>query len=66
MVMLPHARNLGNMRTWYALPRSGLCLTRPLVGDNPGQRIEFEDPTIVWAFTCMMRLMQNQSRYTLD
>ena len=54
-----------HVKLWATQDRCEMTASSHEAGD-PGQRIEFEDPTIAWAFTCMMRLMRNQSRYTLD
>ncbi len=34
-------------------------------GRERGERIEFEDRKIAWAFTCMMRLIRRQSNHRL-
>jgi len=48
---------LGNrIELWATRTRCGMTC-RPVLGDDPGERIEFDDRRIVWAFTCMMRLM---------
>ena len=54
-----------HIKLWATHDRCGMTASSHEAGD-PGQRIDFEDPKIAWAFTCMMRLMRNQSRDTLD
>ncbi len=53
-----------HIKLWATHDRCGMIASSHEAGD-PGQRVDFEDPKIVWAVTCMMRLMRNQSRYTL-
>lgn len=50
---------------WSTGKRCGMTC-RPLLGDDddPGERIEFDDRRIVWAFGCMMRLMLRQGTIT--
>ena len=47
---------------WATHDRCGMAASSIQSGDQ-GQRVEFEDPMIAWAFTCMMRLMRRQSNY---
>ncbi|MDQ3657426.1 MAG: twin-arginine translocation signal domain-containing protein [Chloroflexota bacterium] len=44
---------------WAERDRCGMT-AGGINADIPGERIEFEDPKIVWAITCMMRLMRKQ------
>jgi len=54
-----------HVKLWATHDRCGMTVSSHEAG-VPGRRIEFEDPKIAWAFTCMMRLMRNQSHYTID
>ncbi len=55
-----HTRFLANHIVLWAEPgRCGMTAGGIDTG-MPGERIEFEDPRIAWAFTCMMRLMRSQ------
>ena len=54
----PNRIVLGNsVELWATRTACGMTC-RPAGGDDPGERIEFDDRRIVWAFTCMMRLMR--------
>ncbi len=51
---------LGNsVELWATRTTCGMTC-RTAGGDDLGERIEFEDPKIAWAFTCMMRLMRGE------
>ncbi len=52
-----------HIKLWATHDRCGMTASSHEAGD-PGQRIEFEDPKIAWAFTCMMRLMRKNSGYS--
>ncbi|MBA3274443.1 MAG: hypothetical protein H0T72_01520 [Chloroflexia bacterium] len=55
---------IGNrIELWATRTRCGMTC-RPVLGDDPGERIEFDDRRIVWAFTCIMRLMLKQGTIT--
>lgn len=55
---------VGNrIELWATRTKCGMTC-RPLLGEDPGERIEFDDRRIVWAFTCLMRLMLRQGTIT--
>lgn len=56
---------IGNrIELWATRTKCGMTCRPVLNDDDPGERIEFDDRRIVWAFTCIMRLMLKQGTIT--